>query len=109
MSRSNIFASNLLCLSISIMFAELKQDSEGTVDTGTANISRVIMARVEYAVSFLFHHGESWFHSPVEHNKDNLSGELRRISLIACLYGRTLYNILYVEFQRISMSHGTLN
>jgi hypothetical protein len=29
------------------MFAELKYDSEGTVDTGTANMSRVIIADVE--------------------------------------------------------------
>jgi hypothetical protein len=54
MSRSNIFALNLLRLSVSILFAELKQDSEGTVNTGTANISRAIVARVGYAVSFLF-------------------------------------------------------
>jgi hypothetical protein len=54
MSRSNAFAPNLLRLSVSIMFAELKQDSEGTVDTDTINISRAIMTRIGYAVSFLF-------------------------------------------------------
>jgi hypothetical protein len=45
----------------------------------------------------------------VEHNKGNPSGELRKISLIACLYGRTRCSILYVELQRVYMSHGTLN
>jgi hypothetical protein len=53
-SRSNVFAPNLLCLSVSILFAELKHDSEETVDTGTVNISRAIMTRVGFAVSFLF-------------------------------------------------------
>jgi hypothetical protein len=51
----------------------------------------------------------SWSHSHVEHNKSKPSGELRKVSLIACLYGKTRRNILYVEFQRVSMSHNTTN
>jgi hypothetical protein len=51
----------------------------------------------------------SWSHSLVEHNKGNPLGELRKVSLIACLYGMTHCNILYVKFQRVSMSQSTLN
>jgi hypothetical protein len=53
MSRSNVFAPNMLRLFVSILFAKLKQNSKGIVHTGTTNISQVIMARVGYAVSFL--------------------------------------------------------
>jgi hypothetical protein len=51
----------------------------------------------------------SCFHSPAEHDKCNPSGELRSLSLIACLYGRTHCNIIYVEFQRVFMSYDTRN
>ena len=37
-SCSNRFAPNLVRLSVKIRFAELKHDSEATVDTGTANM-----------------------------------------------------------------------
>jgi hypothetical protein len=48
-------------------------------------------------------------HSPVKHDKCNILDELRRLSFIACLCWRHHCNILYVEFQRVSMSHDTLN
>jgi hypothetical protein len=51
----------------------------------------------------------SYSHSLTEDDKCNTSGELCRFSLIAYLYGMTRCDILYVEFQRVSMSHGTLN
>jgi hypothetical protein len=42
-------------------------------------------------------------HSPAEHDKCSHSGELRKLSLIVYLYGRHRCNILYIEFQHVSM------
>ena len=41
-------------LSVRIRFAELKQDSEGTVETGTTNMSRAIIDKVGKRFMFFF-------------------------------------------------------
>ena len=45
---------NIYLLSVRIWFAELKQDSDGTVETGTANMSRAIVAKTGKIFLFVF-------------------------------------------------------
>jgi hypothetical protein len=53
-SFSKIFAPNLVRLSVKILFAELKHDSEGTVDTNTIKISRAIIVNIGYVKPWKF-------------------------------------------------------